>query len=433
MVRVESECYRGVMWCVKVPTGAFVARRNGCMFITGNSGFPKSLDVQKALDKAAGAERPVIEQCRVWEGWGTALKPAHEPFLLARKPLTGTVAQNVQKHGVGALNINGCRVATAEGDEVSLHGRAATENGWDARWSNAQEPGQTAGQVHGRWPPNLLLSHVAPEVIDGFRCPDCGNETWTYPDGTAAGVDKIFPEGTCYGCLRAIVEPATLYVGGCKKTGTKQVHGNGHHPASSPAGSQTCGPSGHVGQEGLEERHAGTETVEAWECVEGCPVAKMDAQSGSAGAGGPASGATFGKWGTQGILGTAKGENMGPAKFYADSGGASRFFPILNFDPKFDAPFYYCAKAARKEREAGLSADGTRGNTHPTVKPVNLMRWLLRLVTPPGGTFLDPFGGSGTTGVAGILEGFNGVLIEREAEYLPIIEKRLAHARASQA
>jgi hypothetical protein len=134
-----------VVWCITVPHGAFIARRNGLIFATGNSGFPKSLDVSKAIDKAAGAEREVVgntseasgrtvglgtsagyhgditsghcrditapatDAARQWAGFGTALKPAFEPVVVARKPLIGTVAANVLAHGTGALNIDGCR------------------------------------------------------------------------------------------------------------------------------------------------------------------------------------------------------------------------------------------------------------------------------------------------------------------------------------
>lgn len=148
----------------------------------------------------------------------------------------------------------------------------------------------------------------------------------------------------------------------------------------------------------------GTETVEAWECAPGCPVAALDAQS------------------TEGDV------------TYGDSGGASRFF--------------YQAKSSRAERNAGLegfeekhpqergstsrhfemagSLSGPRANHHPTVKPINLMRWLVRLVTPPGGTCLDPFLGSGSTGCAAVLEGFDFLGIEREPEYIEIAEARIA-------
>ena len=190
--------YSGLIWCPTVSTGAFVARRNGKVFITGNSGFPKSLDVSKALDKAAGAEREVVgtklgrpgysaksadegncfgdglsngeakcaitapatDAARQWQGWGTALKPALEPITVARKPLIGTVAANVLEHGTGALNIDGCRVGDFQN---------TTPSGVDRRNAALAEAGYRPGTYQmgakppdtppGRWPANLILSY----------------------------------------------------------------------------------------------------------------------------------------------------------------------------------------------------------------------------------------------------------------------------------
>ena len=276
------------------------------------SGFPKSLDVSKAIDKAAGAEREVIgdkawnnsaanfvpgedhsqriqlpitapatDAARQWDGWGTALKPAHEPIVVARKPLAGTVAANVLEYGTGALNIDGCRVAAPDGvpqfeqkgqQSVGVHG-----DGLHGSLSLGVRDYST-----GRWPANFVLTHAA----------DCGDD-----------------------------------------------------------------------------------------CAPGCPVAALDEQSGD---------------------------------------GASRFFTVTEWD---DAPFRYVAKPSRAERNAG-----TDRNIHPTVKPLDLMRWLVRLVTPPGGVVLDLFAGSGTTLASAILEGFDCVGVEMTDDYLPLIEGRCAWA-----
>ncbi len=107
LARITPVHYIGKVWCITVKTHAFVARRNGKIFITGNSGFPKSMDVSKAIDKSLGAEA-----AKKWQGWGTALKPAWEPIIMARKPLDGTVAHNVLSYGTGAINIDACRVGT---------------------------------------------------------------------------------------------------------------------------------------------------------------------------------------------------------------------------------------------------------------------------------------------------------------------------------
>ena len=152
-------------------------------------------------------------------------------------------------------------------------------------------------------------------------------------------------------------------------------------------------------------------------CAEGCPVAELDRQSGVLKTHGGVINRTHSAMGFEGGNGSSR-------DVVASVGGASRFFPCFNYE----APFRYQAKAAQRERSAGLDAR----NAHPTVKPIALMRWLVRLITPPGGTVLDPFAGSGTTGLAAIAEGFDAVLIEREAAYIEIIRKRIAHATAQQ-
>ena len=304
------------------------------------SGFPKSLDVSKALDKAAGEQGAVIgerkfgktstgqgagwnanavaatgkqtlhapatDAAREWQGWGTALKPAHEPITVARKPLAGTVAANVLQHGTGALNIDGARIGRVAGD-VSIAGKRTATFGTQETQSGGDGSGGWKQNDGGRWPANVILSHHE----------NCGEH---------------------------------------------------------------CEPS--------------------------CPVALLDKQSGIRQAGAfPAKANTptgrhyEGGWGPV--------DNEERRQF--EAGGASRFF--------------YCAKASKSEKNAG-NAD----NTHPTVKPLALMRYLVRLVTPPGGTVLEPFSGSGTTLAAAILEGFHAIGCELTAEYLPIIEGRIAWA-----
>lgn len=305
------------------------------------SGFPKSLDVSKAIDKAAGIWRgragaptsendsmsgknyartdkgePATAEAAAWDGWGTALKPAHEPVVVARKPLVGTVADNVQAHGTGALNIDGCRV---EGAPRNPGFKAPASSGiWGGADNTALVGYESPG---GRWPSNILLSHT-PECI----------KVGTKRVKTATNNGSVSRPGV-------------------------NVYGDyaGNRPAFDYADAD------------------GMETVESWECAEDCPVAEMDRQGG----------------------------------------GASRFFPV----------FRYQAKASKSDR-------GT-GNVHPTVKPVALMEWLVKLVTPPGGTVLDPFLGSGTTGVAAARLGFSFVGIEREPQYFEICKARIDHASES--
>jgi DNA modification methylase len=332
------------------------------------SGFPKSLDVSKAIDKAAGAERKVIglspdsynrsasswqaddgaphgmvgrsEGKRMltapatgdagrWEGWGTALKPAHEPVVVARKPFTGTVAANVLAYGTGALNVAGCRVAHAsdadrtESEGKNRHadfGSPARDNhvfGADERARADQ--GNYDGSA-GRWPANILLTHS----------PDCHQITFDSDED---------------------------------------------------------------------------------DCVSGCPVSEMDRQSGTLKSGlyTPDHKRNVPRLGHGGVYGADAGMQR-ETSTYGDSGGASRFFPV----------FRYEAKAPASERPR--LADGT---AHPTVKPVDLMAWLVRLVTPPGGVVLDPFAGSGTTAEACIVEGFSSALIEQDPAHAELIKTRL--------
>jgi site-specific DNA-methyltransferase (adenine-specific) len=310
------------------------------------SGFPKSLDVSKAIDKADGAEReivgpnrfahlngkenancygkasrpdesaPATDAARQWQGWGTALKPALEPITVARKPLIGTVAENVLAHGTGGLNIDGCRVGTEDDcarkpslvhDTAAGFGKGAAMGG--------------RGHDAGRWPANLI--HDGSDEAVGLF-PQSSGGHWSYKQAKDGGI----------------------YEHGLK-----------------------------------DMADAGTDKTK---------------------------------------------------------GSAARFF--------------YCAKASKKDRDEGCerivkkqnsnwpqNLDGNdergaapRSNNHPTVKPTALMRYLCRLVTPPGGAVLDPFMGSGSTGKAAVLEGFNFIGIEREAEYVEIAKARIAAAEAEQ-
>jgi site-specific DNA-methyltransferase (adenine-specific) len=351
------------------------------------SGFPKSLDVSKAIDKAAGAEREVLSsfqrqgrsagilgtpteitrnitapatpEAQQWQGWGTALKPAHEPIVVARKPLIGTVAANVLEHGTGALNIDGCRIGTDE--VITNHSRSAEAAVSKGKYgdSAAQETHQTTGQALGRWPANIVLTH--------------------------------FPE------CRQTGEASDTYGGGAKVT------------------------SGFVdGYEG-DGFQASTTNVPVYECAEDCPVTVMDEQSGERKAGGKVRGSEPSRTGDNGIYGEWGRVENEPFK---DTGGASRYFYQAEPDELDGPPFFYTAKANKKERNSGVE----NANTHPTVKPVALMRYLVRLVTPPGGRVFDPFLGSGTTAVAAILEGMEWFGTEMTEEYYPIIEGRVAWA-----
>jgi site-specific DNA-methyltransferase (adenine-specific) len=404
------------------------------------SGFPKSLDVSKAIDKAAGAEREVTghritgtmtsqngtmnagngwlggqtvvpvtaaatDAAKQWEGWGTALKPAHEPIVVARKPMAGTVAANVLEHGTGALNIDGCRVGFVsdaderESKDKNRHADFGTEPGGNNVYGDYSTVPRTNYNPPGRWPANIVLTHAADCRLLAAGGTETVREMGTVSDmrGGNYGQDK-----EAYADRPKLEREVTSY----------------------------------------------KDTPAVWSCVPGCPVAELDRQSG-------VSKSQTTRFQVNGRSGGILGSEGAPRDYvggHNDTGGASRFFTVTEWD---EVPFLYVAKPGKKERNAGLdglpesankfgnqkngndSGDRSvndkfttapRQNHHPTVKPVALMRHLVRLVTPPGGVVLDPFLGSGTTAVAAELEGFRWVGCEMTAEYLPIIKGRVKHA-----
>jgi site-specific DNA-methyltransferase (adenine-specific) len=420
------------------------------------SGFPKSLDVSKAIDKAAGAAResagsadprsrfdgharssvghsnafgsitikgqvtttlPATDAAKQWNGWGTALKPACELWILARKPFDSTVADNVLRYSTGALNIDGCRIAVVgetvrtpladPANRVGAVGQAHTYARLPVEeMHRRQQEATERTNTLGRWPPNLVLTH--------------------HPDCRKVGTRKVRSGVTVTGGGFR-----TEYVSGDRKDTeeARRAWGSYNDPD-------------------------GAETIEAWACAPGCPVAALDAQSGTLTSGEP--GFRRKPHATTSMAGSLGGARDVRETGYADKGGASRFFPTFAYEADDFVPFAYAAKAPRSEREDGLrghvpchacggldsrdhpaptEAEPDRRapcirNAHPTVKPVALMRWLVRLVTPPGGAVLDPFAGSGSTGVAAVREGFRFVGIEREPDYVAIAEARIRHAIA---
>lgn len=316
-----------------------------------------SVPVRREITASASA------QARTWEGWNTALKPAHEPIIVARKS-TGfnTTVANVLEHGTGALNIDGCRVLTGQSPSIERrHGKPPEREA--GSWANDRRSAEAYAAEHpgeslGRWPANLVLTHS--------------------PD--------------------------------CEQVGERVIPGDpraGQEPGTRPGG------FGNIGADSGGERPNGTlhgeQVVPVFACAPGCPVAELDRQSGVLTSGANPSRRGSDKF--RDAYGDFAGQRECTPARGADSGGASRFFPI----------FKYEAKAPASERPR--LPDGT---AHATVKPLDLMRWLVRLVTPPGGTVLDPFAGSGTTGEAAILEGFNALLVEREQAYADLIVARLS-------
>ncbi len=306
------------------------------------SGFPKSHNIEKS----SGDER--------FKGFGTALKPASEHWILIRKPLEKglTIAANALKWGVGGINIDASRVGN---DSLTYESRlTANSNMNDDGWDKIGTKGPIKS-VTGRFPANLLFSH---------------NE-----DCMEVGVKQIGH-------------------GGPKTTKARtRIRNNGLG-----LGSETM----RSGASGAPDNY-GAETVSAWDCSENCAVAELDRQSGNLHASGNKKLGPAGKT-DKSLFGI--GSIDGRASDYKDSGGASRFF--------------YCAKASKRDKGAE--------NTHPTVKSTKLMSYLINMITPPNGTVLDPFLGSGTTGVSAINNGFRFIGIERESEYLAIAEARISNA-----
>lgn len=294
------------------------------------SGFPKSQNISKAIDKTLGAERTVVgqvkrwganasggrgnqnaneyqasekgaikyddvtepttDEAKKWDGFGTAIKPAHEPAIMARKQLSEkTIAKNVLKHGTGGLNIDGCRIEGVKPSVPQPKGNTGEIYGFK---NGKGRSGEMSDNSKGRWPANVIL--------DGSK-----------------EVLELFPE---------------------TKSGKYEPH--------------------HM-------KHVGNKNV----------------------------------YGKDNRVGKEDGRAFG-----GDSGSAARFF--------------YCAKVSKKERG--------EGNNHPTVKPIALMRHLIKLVTPPNGTVLDPFMGSGSTGKACQEEGFDFIGIEKDEDYFEIAKKRIS-------
>lgn len=327
-------------------------------------------------------ETPATPEGERWKGWGSALKPAYEPILVARKPLDGTYAENVLKHGVGGLNVDACRIA-CEGGSPSIRNReTAARTGGVPSTSGFQRHGcnpetyveQRSGELLGRWPANVLLSH--------------------HPD--------------------------------CVQVGVKSVKTNGHHPAARGKGGVST--SGHAGQDGLLERRPGSETVENWKCVDDCPTRLLDAQSTVAapkkGRVGKRGGSA---WHGRSSFGSPDKEGAWPDD---PGGGVSRFFYCAKADAK--ERWLYCRQCkiafcrSNADEQDSHSAHAGEVVAHPTQKPVELMKWLVKLVTPAGGVVLDPFCGTGSTSVAAKLCGFNFVTCDLSEDFTKIAQARLA-------
>lgn len=395
--------------------------RDQIMWIYG-SGFPKSMNIGKAVDKLQGNEREKIgtkyellnqgskpgtfgdrhegyqrpwqknpesdayfitKGNTEWEGWGTALKPAHEPIVVARKPITEkNIALNVLKYGAGGINIDECRIGTNGGTKRSHQESYGDEGRMDQGGLKPWRTGHIINEINkGRFPANVILECTCDKTEEGDII---GNGHFN---------SKVSMEGK------------TLYEGGFKD---------------------------------FEQKDRVLKEKAIIHTNPDCPCFIMDSQSGESKS-------------KKQLMGTGI-ENIKEASIYGkymdiqsvrghnDKGGASRFF--------------YCAKASKSERNNGcehmplkhylkenkmggegdtmLTGSGNprdcrKHNNHPTVKPIKLMEYLVRLVTPSSGIVLDPFIGSGTTAISCIKQDFKFIGIEKETEYIEIANARLKH------
>jgi len=389
---------------VRIEDSGFEIRN--LIFWAFGSGFPKSQNISKYIDKKLGKEQEVIsegkadkrmipgsdqektgswikdngkedvptitkpssEEAKKWEGWGTNLKPASEPICMARKPLIGTVVDNVLKYGTGGINIDESRIKSPMSNGVRRTTKRkprSDDNVWNDENSRLKADSCVYADPDpdpkGRFPSNVILSHHP-------KCECVGVKNIKNNSGSVSGNEPSHTgdeNTTCYGEYNRV--------------------------ASSKYGNDD-----------------GYETVEEWDCHPDCPIQIMDEQSGVSNS-------------------TGVGE-------IGDKGGASRFF--------------YCAKTSKSERNHGLDefeevnnskfdggdferSEGNIANNqmsrnpHPTVKPVKLMIYLQKLVTPNDGITLDPFMGSGTSGLAAKISGFNFIGIEMEEQYYEIAKARI--------
>jgi DNA modification methylase len=446
--------------------------RDSIMWLYG-SGFPKSLDVSKAIDKAAGVEFSASPASGVgfmgpdgpggynvtknqltregqqtpeaaqWEGWGTALKPAHEPIVVARKPLIGTVAANVLEHGSGGINIDGCRIGIESTERPNGTNALGVMN--DDGW----EPSDgTGGSVAGRWPANVVLDEEAAAELDeqtgelqsGFMAAGTqregigyrgrlGNRVRNDTHGDSGGASRFFY------CAKTSRAERWAGVDQCKcKTFTGWV--NEDQKAGTPAGSVTRPPR--VTTEPISEDDSDSSTTgsgsrptdrshpDSTSTTSTETSRTTDSRTSNSSTHSPTNGPTPS---TTAAPRTEAGSEIAPS---ADSGSqlpaSTSTSAKRDGSSTDDADPAISGSSSNPSSVEGLvcpECGGIRGG-HPTVKPLNLMRWVCRLVTPPGGLVLDPFLGSGTTGCAAALEGFDFIGIEREPEYIAIAEARIA-------
>jgi site-specific DNA-methyltransferase (adenine-specific) len=376
--------------------------RDQIMWIYG-SGFPKSQDVGRQIQKSLGIKEkktiqggarpsdkmntPYADEkeyettvctdtvAQQWSGWGTQLKPAHEPIVMARKPVIGSIRENVLEHGTGAINIDACRVSTTP-DDVFGGGAKASSGVFVQGYEN---DGFATGSELGRFPANVIhdgsdeVTSLFPHSTSGARKSthklkglDTGEQRAVFGDDAISGKYNVQP----FTDAQADEGSAARFFY-CPKVSSKERHIGHDKPPAMFGDVKGCyGPDGKRMAEGFDSR------------------AKLETHDINV---------------------------MGKTPMCLD---CNKTFNGTNDHSKCDPT----KKAFVEKRTATIT-----GNNHPTVKPIELMKYLIKLVTPPNGHILDPFNGSGSTGCAAVELGFDYTGIELDPNYVEIATKRISH------
>ena len=466
--------------------------RDSIVWLRG-SGLALGANIGKAIDREAGAEREVVgphvrpdgripakEQkhslqaslykmgisdtsnrfetapatplAQQFDGYHTNLKGLHEVIVMAQAPRQGhTFAALASKFGTGGLNVEASRVKLAHDENVEkLNARSGGKRGISSVYVGGDNDGDLppgCDLSKGRFPPNAAFSHTPPTP-----CPTCHTSGALSTKSLGLQGDGVPDEVECLTCKGA------GWVGGCKRVGVRRVKASvGIRGASTRIYGGGKGFTKATGEQVGYADPDGNETVDDFECVEGCAVRMLAEQSGERPTGKPTSGhaettdAVYGKYAKRSLTGGG------------DTGTAARFFPNFTHDlnilePPEISPFFYCAKASRGERDAGIKTlhdkntilgDGLnsatkirteeqaqsgvdRGkchNPHPCVKPITLCKYLAKMLKPPDEfdpVLAIPFSGSGSEVIGAILAGWQNIeAIEREPEYHAISEARV--------
>ena len=398
---------------------------------------------------------PATDAAKQWDGWGTALKPAHEPIILARKPLTGTVAQNVTEHGTGAINVDACRVGTAD----TRRANSSATGGFVGKFHVGQENGSPSG----RWPPNLLLTHSSDctetECADGCPVAEMGRQSGTRK--SAGNKKPTTGQGAMFGSTGKRAWDVSEVSKGDTGTAARYFPCF-RYQAKAPRKERwahlscDCGRtrSWVPGDRKQSEATAvtlpkpatcGVDSTGGHGCNTSCSGNGRTAGGSPTGTKSTTSTETNSTTGSrtssasQFATTSASTEVANCGTEYGSShansaGGCSRSTGNTSIFQKKDGPSTGVAVPVTSPLSAvakscvGCGTDVARV-VHPTQKPIELMRWLCRLVTPPGGLVLDPFTGSGSTGCAAAIEGFRFLGFELDEGHAETARARIEHHR----